>query len=382
MVSKINGFNKESFIKLLDNLFFRVFVLVVPVIVVAVFIPKFLKKESLVLYPNNKDFSNFCFTDIDGGGISEIKKISDDSSGYKFTYTLKKGIEVPYAGFTIAPKVKNSTIDVSKYSFFKIAISASSGKNINFFLRTSIPEFTKNEDSKTHCFYQYELPLSSDIGKGIYLVNFEDLKIPYWWFEVHKWSIHQKPKETWSEVLAFDIESGVSLPYETADTVTIKEVSIHKKASYSSFIIFVISYYVIILLLFLYKKFTETKKQVVIPYTELPARNEDQNECAKVVKFIADNYQESDLTVDKISKGSRVSALKIPVFIRKQFNCTVPEYLNTIRITEAKRLLEHSDMQIISIALAVGYNNVSHFNRKFKSLQEMSPLAYRKSKKR
>ena len=57
---------------------------------------------------------------------------------------------------------------------------------------------------------------------------------------------------------------------------------------------------------------------------------------------------------------------------------TFKQYLNIIRITEAKRLLRETDNQITSCAYNVGYNNIPHFNRTFKQLEGISPKEYRK----
>jgi AraC-like DNA-binding protein len=54
------------------------------------------------------------------------------------------------------------------------------------------------------------------------------------------------------------------------------------------------------------------------------------------------------------------------------------EYINRLRIKGACLLLRNSNMSILEIAFAVGYNNVSFFNRYFKRIHLMSPGQYRK----
>ena len=53
-------------------------------------------------------------------------------------------------------------------------------------------------------------------------------------------------------------------------------------------------------------------------------------------------------------------------------------YLDNIRITEAKRLLEESDMKVYEVAEAVGYSNINYFHNKFKKNTGFSPMAYKK----
>ena len=53
------------------------------------------------------------------------------------------------------------------------------------------------------------------------------------------------------------------------------------------------------------------------------------------------------------------------------------EYINRIRIQKSCLLLKRSEASIMEIALAVGYNNLSHFNRYFRRLMGKSPHEYR-----
>ena len=46
---------------------------------------------------------------------------------------------------------------------------------------------------------------------------------------------------------------------------------------------------------------------------------------------------------------------------------------------KAKVLLKNGNMTVENIALAVGYQNVEHFNRLFKKMFEMTPVQYRNS---
>ncbi len=51
----------------------------------------------------------------------------------------------------------------------------------------------------------------------------------------------------------------------------------------------------------------------------------------------------------------------------------------TIRINEAKRLLGKTDKKIIEISSLMGYENVKHFMKIFKSVCGVSPSEYRKN---
>lgn len=54
-------------------------------------------------------------------------------------------------------------------------------------------------------------------------------------------------------------------------------------------------------------------------------------------------------------------------------------YLKELRMQEAKRLLEETDMRIVEISVAVGYENEKHFMKLFKAVCGVSPTEYRKN---
>jgi YesN/AraC family two-component response regulator len=74
-----------------------------------------------------------------------------------------------------------------------------------------------------------------------------------------------------------------------------------------------------------------------------------------------------------------VSASKITQILREKKNCSYKQYLNSIRLSEAKRLLLETDRNIVDIAQKVGYSNVTHFNRIFKTTEGISPRQFRTS---
>jgi len=57
---------------------------------------------------------------------------------------------------------------------------------------------------------------------------------------------------------------------------------------------------------------------------------------------------------------------------------TFVEYIRLIRIREAKKLLEESDMKIIELAAKVGFNNVTYFNLLFKKETGETPVEFRR----
>lgn len=97
----------------------------------------------------------------------------------------------------------------------------------------------------------------------------------------------------------------------------------------------------------------------------------------RVISYININYA-SDLSLEAIAKDYYVSPSYLSKIIKKETGHTFTEYLNRLRIKQAKTLLKTSDQAISRIAYLVGYKDVSHFNRCFRKIVGANPSQYRK----
>lgn len=99
-----------------------------------------------------------------------------------------------------------------------------------------------------------------------------------------------------------------------------------------------------------------------------------------IVKFINEKYME-DLTLNYIANNFYISSYHLSRLFKKVTGFTFVEYLNSIRIREAQRLLKESHFNVSKIADTIGYGSSTHFGRVFKEITEMSPLRFRKINK-
>jgi transcriptional regulator GlxA family with amidase domain len=74
-----------------------------------------------------------------------------------------------------------------------------------------------------------------------------------------------------------------------------------------------------------------------------------------------------------------------PYYISRMFKevtgFSFVHYLNLIRVKEAQRLLQRTEMKITDVALSVGFDNFSHFGKTFKSITQTTPREYRKQQR-
>lgn len=95
----------------------------------------------------------------------------------------------------------------------------------------------------------------------------------------------------------------------------------------------------------------------------------------EVVRFISENYSKQ-ITLDTLSKAIGYHKSYICTLFKKDTEITVNEYLNFIRIKLAAEYLTYSDCDIASVCAAVGFLNISHFNRTFKKFLNVPPGHY------
>lgn len=98
---------------------------------------------------------------------------------------------------------------------------------------------------------------------------------------------------------------------------------------------------------------------------------------SEVVRYINSHYTQ-ELSLHVLAEKFYVSPYYLSRFFKEATGFTFVEYLNSVRIKEAKKLLEQSNMKVSLIAKKVGFGSVTHFGRVFKLVTGYVPLYYRK----
>jgi transcriptional regulator GlxA family with amidase domain len=107
------------------------------------------------------------------------------------------------------------------------------------------------------------------------------------------------------------------------------------------------------------------------------SRQVDDAVIARCQVWIAEHYQEPS----PVTAMVRLSGLAERSFKRRfQLATGMPplEYVHTLRLEEAKQMLEATDKPIEAIANEVGYEDAGFFGRLFKRKVNLSPALYRK----
>lgn len=99
---------------------------------------------------------------------------------------------------------------------------------------------------------------------------------------------------------------------------------------------------------------------------------------SKVIDFIRKNYA-SKLSLSDLARKAGVSVSQLERHFSKLLNMSVAEYIQNVRLTVAREILETTDQTVTAIALSVGFYDHSHFSRTFKQWMNCSPHRYRKN---
>lgn len=99
----------------------------------------------------------------------------------------------------------------------------------------------------------------------------------------------------------------------------------------------------------------------------------------KVINLISKKYMEPDLSVEMICDCLGKSRSYLSRMFKENTGMNLLDYLHTTRLTEAKKLLNETDLGISEIAAKVGYYSGWTLARVFKRYEGITPTAYRKA---
>ncbi|AWB45921.1 AraC family transcriptional regulator [Paenibacillus sp. CAA11] len=125
------------------------------------------------------------------------------------------------------------------------------------------------------------------------------------------------------------------------------------------------------LLIELNRMFSISKKSIA------PLNEDRERKVYEVTEYLHAHYAER-LSVQELAERFYISSTYLCRLFKRTTGFTLMEYLNAIRIQEAKHLLCDTRLKVTQIAENTGFGSIAHFNRVFKSLTRKSPLQYRK----
>ncbi len=113
------------------------------------------------------------------------------------------------------------------------------------------------------------------------------------------------------------------------------------------------------------------------------AQNFNHEEFQKLLpalKYLNTHYKERISSQD-IAQQVNFNSIYLERIFKKALGITISDYINTLRINEAKRLLCSSHMTCVEIAEQCAFSSITYFNKIFRKHTLLTPAMYRKFKR-
>lgn len=106
-------------------------------------------------------------------------------------------------------------------------------------------------------------------------------------------------------------------------------------------------------------------------------REKSLDKMKRILRRIEVDYGKP-LSIEEMAEFSGFSESHFMKFFKNHMGVPFVSYLNDYRLTLAARALAEGQEDVLTVAMDVGFSNVSYFNRLFKKKFRMTPLEYRK----
>ena len=330
----------------------------------------------------------YSISDHSDSGNSEIVSMKTTGKRIDTRYILRDGFAFPYAGVGIEI-FTSSPLYTSGFDFFEITAKTTKKTSLKINIITKVNLSDKKTTGHPYkiAYYYYTSIIDITPEFSTIRVPLKDFVTPEWFLVKHK--IKKKNIDSlgnnpvWSvEILTSSIDT-LNTPLE----MNIIHVGFKKDLVFYSILIAVIMSVIILLTLLAYymlksQKVVQNARDLIRVHSNLDLGNEKEREAGKLFDYLSTHYNDPYISVQQISETLNISPYKIPKIIHRYTNLSFKQYINQIRVDEAKNLLINSDSKIIDIAFAIGYNSIAHFNKLFKIQESLSPKEYRQKYKK
>ena len=358
--------NKGINIKILFLLLVPIFLLWIILLTVVAFSPV------TKIVDKHQTFSFGGYSDKKMNGHSEARvRLSDHT--VVFEYQLKEGFAFPYAGMYF--NSPSGWLRLKNNQELCIELSSSKSKIIPIILNEYVPGISDTIKDGLYRVYVYDLKLEQ--GKSKYIVPVSSFETPPWWYKSNHLNKSDLPDFNPQNTRNICIQNCTLIGTNTKDETRIFSFII--KTDYSLWIwvsaavsalwLFSMFFYIII---------KRKKTSVFIPYISTGEEISRPDEWERVRAFISTHYMK-EIDMELMEKNLGIARHKIAALIKENTSIIFKQYLNHIRVAEAKRLLTETDLQIGEIADKAGFGHISNFNRVFKEYTAQSPSDLRKN---
>lgn len=329
-------------------------------------------------------------SDVDNGGSSTVT-LKESENGIAYDFLLTKTVQYPYASLAIRFLEQelnaNRHIDLSPYNKLRFDIRCQPENILSFTIFSFDEKVSKVGDLAT-----YRIPstyFSCSPISSTREIQLDKLETPDWWLSQNA-SLASK-NYSLKKTSSITFGNSAQSPLEINSSVVIENLVLEGRSwkkivlgaallctIWGAFAFWVFKEYVKTLT---NKVQTRLQKDIpIIGYQQLSLEPHKDKERDSLLRLMVTEYHNPDLSLDTTSKQLGMNKTKINEILKQEVGLTFNAYLNKLRLTEAARLLaENSAANVGEAAHLVGYNNVSYFNRLFKTEYGCTPKEFKHS---
>jgi AraC-like DNA-binding protein len=122
----------------------------------------------------------------------------------------------------------------------------------------------------------------------------------------------------------------------------------------------------------------DDREYLALPSSMPNNYEKDRKQIDKIYEYVFQNM-ENGINLNDAAGLVCMEPSSFCRYFRKKTNQTFMEYVKSVRIGIAAKLLAETDKQISQICYECGYNNLANFNYYFKAIMKKTPSEYRKA---
>jgi len=344
---------------------------------------------SILPAPKSGGWRYVTYSDVATGGSSTIRVRESDRERLRFDLKVTDAAQFPYVSaelFMIDAKGRPALVDWSKYrnvTFLAKCAPASSMMMVITTFDEKVSKLGKLETYKSPGTYfscnEKGVPVNLDMHR---------LTMPDWWLTWMKLDLADQ-SYTLNKVQKIVFGTSYASPRNVDSHVEISALTLRGRdyrylyalavvilASWAVFGVWFVRAHSRALIASLDSRLK--KDLALVAYRQLTLEPYKDKEKASILRFIATNYVDPELDLERVVAGTGANRTKVNDVLKTELGMTFTSYLNKLRLTEAARLLaEKSGAAVAEIAYSVGYANVSYFNKLFKEEYGCTPKEFR-----
>lgn len=332
--------------------------------------------------------------DASAGGASSVQ-VLDDGRRLRMALNVASGTAYPYAEanlFFLGPDGELAHADLTRYTSATFVATCAPGNTLSLVAPTFEEGLSRRGDLAS-----YRAPSSffscSEQGSLVEL-DLTRMETPQWWFAQAGLPLSRQAYRL-DQVPKLAIGSTFQSPRDVPLTVDVSALTLHGRdlrwiavpgaallLAWAGFGLWFFRAHARALRADLHDKLQKDLPIVACQQMSLELALEPRRDREKVaiLQAMASRYDDADLDLESVVQAAGVNRNKVNEILKAELGFTFTGYLNKLRLTEAARLLAEKGAATVSeIAYAVGYNNVSYFNKLFRQEYGCTPKAFRAS---